>query len=229
MEDDLIENSAYVREKLDGAGSYMKGPFADYVAQLGRPFVSAFEWCSGIGEIGMHLLGKGLCDRLCLSDINPAAIDVARQIVRREGMEGRVDLFVGDNLSALPPSMMFDLVVANPPNYFNVQRAHPFGQVYADDLRPNDRGWALHERFYADIGRHLLPDAVMLIEEVEPYKCEVFIDHPSGYAGPYDVRDEVPLDTFTRMTEKNGLKIVSVDPLMELGGIATYVLKIVRV
>ncbi len=223
----LIEETPYVREKLDGFGSALKHPFAAVVKQQGRRFQSAFEWCSGIGEIGMTLLRKDLCTRLCLSDINPEAIKIAREIAARDELTDKIDFFVGNNLSAIPASLKFDLVVANPPNYFNIQPAHPFGKLYANDLRPNDRGWKLHEEFYATIGAHLLPDAVMLIEEVEPYKKEVFFHHPSGYTGPYDVRDEIPMSAFERMTSKNGLKIKDVSLLTTSDGVAIYVLKIV--
>jgi methylase of polypeptide subunit release factors len=222
----LIEESPYVREKLDGFGSILKYPFVTAVERLGRRFGSAFEWCSGIGEIGMALLRKDLCARLTLSDINPEAIKIAREIAARDGLEQKIDFFVGDNMTALPADLKFDLVVANPPNYFNIQEAHPYGKIYANDLRPNDRGWKLHEAFYATIGKHLLPEAVMLIEEVEPYKQEVFFPTSSGYAGPYDVRTEAPIAAFERMTAKNGLKIEDVSLLTKAGDISLYVLKI---
>lgn len=225
----LIEQTPYVREKLDGFGSVLKYPFAAAVERLGRRFESAFEWCSGIGEIGMTLLRKDLCARLCLADINPEAIRIAREIAVRDGLAEKIDFFVGDNMSAVPDSFRFDLVVANPPNYFNIQEAHPLGKIYAHDLRPNDRGWKLHEKFYATIGSYLLPGAVMLIEEVEPYKKEVFFPHPSGYAGPYDVRDEVPMKVFERMTAKNGFRIEDVSLLTEATGVSLYALKITQV
>lgn len=223
----LIEETPQVREKLDGLGSRLKYPFVEAVRKLGRRFDSAFEWCSGIGEIGMSLLREDLCAKLCLSDINPEAIKIARQIADRDKLTHNIEFFVGNNLDPVPPYLKFDLVVSNPPNYYNIQEAHPYGKFYKDDLRPNDRKWRIHENFYANIGRYLMPNGVMLIHEVEPYKKEVFIPHPSGYTGPYDVRDEVPMDTFTRMAADNRLKIDSVFPIMEIAGLQLYALKII--
>lgn len=224
-----IEETPGVREKLDGFGSVLKYPFVSAVEGLNRHFESAFEWCSGIGEIGMALLKNDLCGRLCLSDINSDAIKIAQEIAIRDHLEKKIDFFVGDNMRSIPHYFKFDLVVANPPNYFNIQTDHPYGKIYAHDLRPNDRGWKLHEKFYATIGRFLLPGAVMLIEEVEPYKKEVFFHHPSGYTGPYDIRDELPIDTFARMTEKNGLRIEDVSLLTQTNDISLYLLKITRI
>lgn len=220
----LVEESPYVREKLDGYGSVLKDPFALAVEKMGRRFDSAFEWCSGIGEIGMSLLRKDLCSRLCLSDINPESIQVAREIAARDGLSDKIDFFTGDNLTPLPQGLAFDLVVTNPPNYFNIQPEHPFGKIYMNDLRPNDRGWKLHESFYANIKPYLAPGAVMLIEEVEPFRKEVVFD---GIDGAYDIRDEAPIASFERMTRENGFKIEDVSLFHEVAGVSMYLLKIV--
>lgn len=222
----LIEETPYVRQKLDGFGSVLKTPIAAAVEQLGRPFDFAFEWCSGIGEIGMTLLRRNLCSRLCLSDINPEAIRIAREIAERDSLSNKIDFFVGDNLTPLPENLKFDLVVANPPNYYNIQEGHAFGPLYMNDLRPNDRGWKIHAAFYANIRRYLAPGAVMLIEEVEPYKKEVVLN---GYEGAYDIRDEVPIAVFERMTRENGLKIENVSLLHEVAGISLHLLRIVAI
>jgi methylase of polypeptide subunit release factors len=218
-----IEDSQYVKEHLDGYGNYLKQPFVDAVRHLDRKFASAFEWCSGIGVIGMELLRQNLCERLCLADINPRAIEIAREIAARDELQDRIDFFVSDNMVAVPNTFRFDLVVSNPPNYFNVQKENPWGALLFNDLRPNDRGWQIHRRFYSTIRPYLLPDAVLLIQEVEPYKTEVYIRHTS----PYDIREEPPIETFQRMTEENGLKIVETRPFVETPGVSMYLLKII--
>ena len=223
----LLEETKFVREKLDGAGSVLKDPFVREVRKLGRTFECAFEWCSGIGEIGYAILQNNLCKRLCLADINPAAIEVAREIAMREGLEDKVDIYISDNMDKVPAARRFDLVVANPPNFYNVQKDNPYGARMYNDLRPNDRGWKIHEKFYSTIGAYLLPGAVLLIEEIEPFKKEVFMSPDPSCKIPYDIRDEVPMETFERMTRQNGLKIVDTSPLLELSGIQSYVLKIV--
>jgi methylase of polypeptide subunit release factors len=224
----LIEETPFARQKFDGAGSVLKTPFVEAVRRLGRTFEHGFEWCSGMGEIGYAVLGAGLCRQLCLADINPAPLQVAKEIALREGLEKNVRIFQGDNMDAVPQKLRFDLVVANPPNYYNVQKDHPAGALWYKDLRPNDRGWQIHEKFYAAIRSYLAPDAVMLIEEIEPFRKEVHVSVEGKRSDvPYDIRDEVPMDTFDSMTRRNGLKIVDVDVLWDFGDIKSYVLKII--
>ena len=75
-----------------------------------------FEWCAGPGFIGFSLLGHGLTDTLCLADVNPAAVDACNETIRRNGLEGRVDVYVSDGLAAIPASERWNLVVGNPPH-----------------------------------------------------------------------------------------------------------------
>lgn len=222
-----IEDTPYVKDMLDGFGSGLKGPFADEVRKMNRRFRYAFEWCSGIGEIGMNILRQDLCTRLCISDINPEAIRIARQIAERDSLTDKIDILLGDNLAPVPKDAKFDLIVGNPPNYYNVQKAHPFGKRFFHDLRPNDRGWKIHEAFYTSIRHYLSDDGVILLHEVEPYKTEVYIKAPGEYDGPYDVRDEVPLQTFERMAAQGDLKIDSVSKIMDVAGTGLYMLKII--
>jgi predicted RNA methylase len=210
-----------LRDQLDGGGSFLKGPFVDAVRRLDRRFESAFEWCAGMGEIGLAILQADLADEICLADINPKAIEQSKEITQAMGLTNRVRHCVSDNFAAVPDALTFDLVVANPPNYFNVQASHPMGALLQDDLRPNDRGWKIHEQFYKSIGARLRDDAIMLIEEVEPYKTEVVFG-----GAPYDIRDEAPMATFERMTQANGLRITDCQPLFEMDGIVSYVLTI---
>ena len=198
----------YVRERLDGGGSALKTFFSASLRPFDTIYAHAFEWCAGMGDIGLHLLQRGLCERLTLADINEESIIEARKQVFRLGLEDRVELFVSDNMADIPKGERFDLVVANPPNYFNIQSEHPVGAVLYDDLRPNDRGWKIHEEFYGQIGDYLVPGARLLIHEVEPHSVRVFIAY---WDVPYDVRDEVPLDSFKKMFADGGLDYVGCD------------------
>src|SRR5436190_779488 len=59
---------------LDGGGTMAAEHFVRFIkTSNGRwpaKFERAFEWCSGPGFIGLTLLGEGVCDHLCLGDLN---------------------------------------------------------------------------------------------------------------------------------------------------------------
>jgi len=200
--------------RYDGGGSLLKYPFLQAVLDLEREFDTCFEWCAGMGEIGELILTSGLCSNLVLADINPNAITIARKICPK------AKCYVSDNMKNIP-EQKFDLIVANPPNYFNIQKDHVIGKMLADDLRPNDRGWAIHKEFYSTIGPYLATDAVMLISEVEPYLSKVYLG-----AQPYDVRNEAPIVTFSRMIRHNDLTLYSCEPFHEVSGLMCYLLTI---
>ena len=181
-----------LENEFDGGGSFLKYPFVEAVRGAGRKFNRVFEWCAGMGGIGFALLDAGLCKSLCIADINPRALSLARP---------GATVYVSDNMKSIPDHERFDLVVGNPPNYFNVQASHPMGKLLYTDLRPNDRGWEIHKEFYKTIRKFLTPGALLLIHEVQPYDLEVYIDHDS----PYDVREEVPISSFKEMIADGGL------------------------
>ena len=61
-------------------GELISGDGIPFLRSRGMPKQKrAFEWCSGPGFIGFSMLGNGLCETLCLSDINPAAVSSCQQ------------------------------------------------------------------------------------------------------------------------------------------------------
>jgi methylase of polypeptide subunit release factors len=75
----------------------------------------AFEWCSGPGFIGFSTLGNGLCETLCLSDVNPAAAASCQHTIDVNKLADRVSVYQSDNLKNIPISEEWNLVVSNPP------------------------------------------------------------------------------------------------------------------
>jgi tRNA1(Val) A37 N6-methylase TrmN6 len=115
-----------------------------------------FEWCAGPGFIGFALLGYGLCDTLCLADINPEAVEACRLTVAQNGLNERVTIYHSDNLDSIPASEQWDLVVGNPPHFMDIS---------AGELRFHDEDWKLHRRFFAMIGRFLKPGGIIVLME----------------------------------------------------------------
>ena len=199
--------------ELDGDGTSMATQFVDYLrANHGNelPFDCAFEWCAGPGFIGFALLADGLCEQLVLADINAEACDAARSTVEANGLSNRVRVYTSDNLAQIPADERFDLVVSNPPNYYCLNPRHPWYAELAGDLRPNDPGWALHRAFYAGISAYLKPNALLVIEEVDPFAEKCFLPNelphlPLWGPEPFDIRPRPPVDDFCDMIEAAGL------------------------
>ncbi len=205
----------YYRENLDGAGRLFAPHFVNFVRERHPGGVGTiFEWCAGPGFIGFSLFAAGLCKHLTVTDINPRAIDCVRRSVKANDLSGRVSSYVSDTPASLPEDERFDIVVANPPFYCNLNPAHPLYGQFKDDLRPNDPGWRAHEQFYATIGGHLNPGAVLYIMEVEP-EMSVYIT--PGYSEPWDIRPRPPIDDFKRLIAEGGLIYEETVPFIKKG------------
>jgi predicted RNA methylase len=195
---------------LDGDGTNQAPSFVSFIrGYFGaeQRFGTVFEWCCGPAFIGFALLAEGLCESLCLADINPLAIDYVNRTVRANGLQDRVRSYVSNNLASISPLERFDLVVGNPPNYYSLNPAHPDYYWLKNDLRPNDPGWKVHAGFYSQIAAFLNPGAFVLVEEVEPYARLVYdpIDSPI----PWDIRPEPPAAVFAEMISQGGLQPIA--------------------
>jgi methylase of polypeptide subunit release factors len=167
---------------LDGGGSGFGQEYIHYLKRRGMPRQPrVYEWCSGPAFIGFSLLGHGLAETLCLADINPEAVAVCRHTVADNGLADRVAVYHSDNLKGIPASEQWDLVVSNPPHFVD-------GAI--GDLRGHDPDWRIHAGFYADVGKHLKPGGVIVIQE-----------NNRGSTA----------ETFRAMIERSGLKIIFVD------------------
>ena len=142
---------------LDGGGSTFGQDYIRLFRSCEMPKARrAFEWCAGPGFIGFSLLANGLADTLCLADVNPEAIAACQKTIARNGLQGRVSLYLSDNLKGLPAPEQWDLVVGNPPHFAD----SGFGQ-----LRYHDAEWRIHREFFAAIGKHLQPGGMIVLQE----------------------------------------------------------------
>lgn len=150
---------AYTHE-LDGGGSVFYPYYMDLLRGLPRP-QRVFEWCCGPAFIGFSLVLNGLCDSLCLADVNPVALDCCRRTVAHHGLADRVTIYQSDNLKDIPPHERWDLVVGNPPHFDSTERFMP---DYHDRCYL-DAGWQLHRGFYAAVEPFLAPNGMVLLLE----------------------------------------------------------------
>jgi SAM-dependent methyltransferase len=150
------------KKHLDGGGREFGQDFIPFLRRRAMPRQQrVFEWCAGPGFIGFSLLGHGLAQRLCLADVNPAAVAACHRTVRDNSLADRVTIYLSDNLAAIPASEHFDLVVSNPPHFAD-QFEREFGR---GDRRAHDPGWRIHRDFFHNIGRFLNPGGVIVLQE----------------------------------------------------------------
>jgi methylase of polypeptide subunit release factors len=176
-------------EDLDGGGFLFGQDYVRLVKEELGHCNRAFEWCAGPGFIGFSLLGHGLVHTLCLADVNPAAIAACSETIRRNSLEGRVDVYLSDCLAAIPAEERWDLVVGNPPHSGTAEVIPEFNRplpIYQDD------GWKIHQRFYGDVGAFLAPGAQVVIQENRQFSSA---------------------DTFRDMLDRNGLELVGSRPV----------------
>jgi predicted RNA methylase len=147
----------HYKRYLDGGGSTFGQDYIPFLHDRRMPRQGrVFEWCAGPGFIGFSLLGFGLCDTLCLADINPQAVRVCRRTVAENQLANHVSVYQSNNLDGIPASERWDLVVGNPPH---------FDTVHVGELRFADHGWRIHRRFFESVSRFLKPGGVILIQE----------------------------------------------------------------
>ena len=114
----------------------------------------------------------------------------------------------------IPSWEKFDVVVANPPNYVNIQTSHSSGYL-REDLRPSDIDWKIHKDFYKNIGSYLKENSRMYISEVGVNDTEIYLSSGGIYRGKkelYDVRERKPIEDFKEMIEENNLILNNVIP-----------------
>ena len=129
----------YWRPELSGGGLSYGQQFIPVTKKLFGKVKRIHEFCAGPGFIGFSLLANGLCDTLCLSDINPEAIKAMKLTVKKNRLEDKVDIYLSNGLKNIPEYEKWDLVVSNPPHFsYDVGRG-----IIATDPK-----WNLHKNFY---------------------------------------------------------------------------------
>lgn len=145
--------------ELDGGGMTFGQQYLSVIREkLGR-VGHVFEYCAGPGFIGFSLLANGLCDRLTLADVNPAAVDAVRTTIRENHLEDRVTVYQSDCLDQIPANERWDLIVSNPPHWDGTEES------YKEAIRLVDPGWIIHKRFYRDIRKFMNPNASIIFQE----------------------------------------------------------------
>jgi|688.fasta_scaffold530278_1 hypothetical protein len=184
--------TVYYGHGLDGGGTSFGQDYPRAIKYLysDRQFNNCLEWCCGPGFIGFRLLSDGICRNLYLNDCFGPAIKSCQKTISNlpTRYEDCVKTIHTGDINDFDPQLKFDLIVANPPHFQNLNLfLHGNADSITNDARlVVDQQWKIHKNFFANIHKHLLPDAKILLQE-----------NING-SGPWD---------FEKMIEDNGFTI----------------------
>jgi len=145
---------------MDGGGTWFGQEYINIIKQHypDRVFERCYEWCSGPAFIGFGILANGLCKSLCVSDIYVDAIKRVEETAKLHSLSN-VSAYAIGTVDKLPNHEQFDLVVANPPHFLSCPGDDNYQRIAVD------QNWAVHQEFFENIGKHLLPGGVILLQE----------------------------------------------------------------
>lgn len=149
-----------------------RSPIAELIEQGFAPWLdvehvgSVLDLCCGSGCIGIacaYAFPDALVD---LSDISPAALDVANRNIERHALEGRVRALRADVYDGLNGER-YDLIVSNPP-YVSTAEMASLPDEYRHEpelgLEAGDDGMDVVARILAGGADYLRPGGIMVIE-----------------------------------------------------------------
>lgn len=139
------------------------------------------EWCSGMGAFGFHLLGLGLCDQVVFNDYYEYATYICELTAKNNIIQDKVSIYTTPNISKIPKTEKWDLVVGNPPHNWESTDIDKMGEIpivmYANISRQiDDIGMETHKSFFSNIREYITNDADLFILAVDTRPCQHFAD-----------------------------------------------------
>lgn len=123
---------------------------------------------TGSGCLSIYLAHELPSVRVTTVDISPAALTVARENARRQGVLERIEFIEGDGFAALSSGLKFDLIISNPPYIPSAEI-----ETLEPEVRDHDPRLALdggvdgldfYRRIAAEAPHWLKPDGKLMLE-----------------------------------------------------------------
>jgi methylase of polypeptide subunit release factors len=143
-----------------------------------KHYQHAHEWCCGHGAIGFELLHRGIADHLTLSDKFEPAIVSCQFTSAINNFKDRTSIFLINQFSELPEDQKYDLIVADPPWFRDLNDPNiPVDNVNDDGKRMIiDHNWEIHKNFFETVNTRLLPDGDIFLFENSSRVLEDCVD-----------------------------------------------------
>jgi release factor glutamine methyltransferase len=131
---------------------------AEELSALKNQSISILDLCTGTGCIALALAYTLPQARITATDINPTAIELAKQNAALNTIKN-VTFLESDLFSAIPAQQQFDLIVANPPYVTNLEWSYldPLVSNWEDRnaLVADDEGLAIIKQIISNAKKYL--------------------------------------------------------------------------
>ena len=131
-------------------------------------FKNCLNWCSGAGFIGFRFLADDICTHVTQMDCYPPAIEACKLTVSHmpKHFIDCVDIVQSYTIGGIDTDKKFNLVVGRPPIVQLKKYSLNTTSASADEIRLYlDPGLKIHQEFFANIGKYLADDGVILLQK----------------------------------------------------------------
>jgi len=153
----------YTKE-IDGFGRYHSQIYPMVLAKIypGQQFNNCLEWCAGPGFIGFRLMADNVVNSLTMMDLYAPALEACENTWKNRPPrleQKTMETVQGSTVDCLE-NRLFDLIVANPPNFDNNDLYPTITNKYRITQDPN---WQSHNNFFLNIKKNLTPNGKILL------------------------------------------------------------------